>query len=136
MLSEAEGRWLDYAWSVVATPERHRTACTANGGAIPGPGRVEGNDLRWPGYLGEHYRPGRSVLCVGAVHREGTAALQAGDRVIAETDRALVEGAREWLGTGRSAHSDERYLERLRAAYVRALPSWSVAMEAPLSSAR
>lgn len=125
MVTETERRWLDYAWTVVAAPEEHRAACVANGGAVPGPGRVDGNEVRWPGYLGKNYEPGRSVLCVGAVHREATAELVAGDPVIADTNRELVDVSRRWLGRGRSAENDHQYLDGLRSAYVRALPSWS-----------
>lgn len=122
--SEVEDRWLEYAWAVLNTPDRHRAECIAGGGAVPGPGRVDGNELRWPGYLGARYEPGRSVLCVGAVHREATLELHA-DPVIASTDREFIDVARAWLRSGRSAASDAEYLDGLRAAYVRALPSWS-----------
>ena len=102
MASPTESRWLDYAWSVLNVSERHRAQCVAGGAAVPGAGRVDGNELRWPGYLGVDYEPGRCVLCVGAVHREATLELHATDPVIAATDDEPIAGARAWKETGRS----------------------------------
>lgn len=65
--SDHEQRWLDHAWRVVDCPVEHRRARERHGGAQPGPDRVDGNELRWPGYLGRDYEPGRGVLYVGAV---------------------------------------------------------------------
>ncbi len=124
MPTDVEARWLDYAWDVVDCPDSHRRACEAAGGGIPGPGRVDGNDLRWPGYLGRDYCEGSGVLCVGAVHREAPLAMEATDPIIARTNRELVAGARTWLRAGRSPQSDAAYLERLRSAYEEALPRW------------
>ncbi len=125
MPTDDERRWLDYAWSVIDTPAEHLRRCIGRGGATPGEGRVEGNELRWPGYLGRNYGAEPRVLCVGAVHREGTPALQAGNQTIAETDRQLVSAARLWRESGRSDVVDARYLANTRDAYERALPAWS-----------
>jgi len=124
-MTQLEQRWLDYAWSVLNSPAEHRRECLANGSAVPGPGRVDGNDLRWPGYLGRDYEPASGVLCVGAVHREGNPANRDDGSVAERTDAELVAGAREWLTTGRSPTSDAGYLESLRSSYQQALPTWS-----------
>lgn len=124
-MTQLEQRWLDYAWSVLNSPAEHRRECLANGSAVPGPGRVDGNDLRWPGYLGRDYEPASGVLCVGAVHREGNPANRDDGSVAERTDAELVAGARKWLTTGRSPTSDAGYLESLRSSYQQALPTWS-----------
>lgn len=92
---------------------------------MPGPGRVDGNELRWPGYIGPDYREGHGVLCVGAVHRESPPKLERSNPVIARTNAELAAGAREWLASGRSEAADERYLRQLQATYKTALPAWS-----------
>lgn len=125
MLTETERRWLDYAWEVVNCPTGHRRACERAGGARPGQGRVDGNELRWPGYLGRRYGEERGVLCVGAVHREATPELERRDRTIGRTNAELATSAREWLAGGRSEPGDSRYLGRVRSAYEEALPQWA-----------
>lgn len=124
-MKTAEQRWLDYAWSVVNCPAAHRQACERNGGAVPGPDRVDGNELRWPGYLGRNYEPRKGVLCVGAVHRESTPEGERGNRVVYETNAELAATARRWVASGRSGESDAAYLQGLRDAYERALPAWT-----------
>ena len=62
--------------------------------------------MRWPGYLGERYEPEQGVLCVGAVHRQGTTELHVRDPVNAATDGELVSVTRSWLTEGRSAASE------------------------------
>jgi hypothetical protein len=123
MLTEVERNWLDYAWRVVNCPDEHRAVCVAAGGAVPGPGRVDGNELRWPGYVGRKWIPGRGVLCVGAVHREADQAKHGGE-VISRTNRELNEATRAWASRGRSTETDEVYLRAVQAAYVDALPTW------------
>ena len=59
MLPDIEAAWLNYAWRVVNCPESHRARCIREGVGVPGPGRVDGNDLRLPGYLGRNYEPER-----------------------------------------------------------------------------
>lgn len=115
--------WLNYAEEVVNCPDAHRRRCIAAGGAVPGSERVDGNELRWPGYLGADWQPGTGVLCVGSVHREAEPAKQI-DPVNLRTDRELVVATRTWLAAGRSQGSDADYLHSLRAAYVDALPTW------------
>ncbi len=117
MISEVEARWLDYAWAVVNCPDYHRRKCVADGAAVPGPGRTDGNDLRWPGYIGRNYVPGHSILCVGAVHREPNPE--------EETAHGLIASARHWLAEGRSETSDHEYLESVREQYEQNLPRWS-----------
>ncbi len=125
MENGTEQRWLDYAWSVVDCPDRHRAQCEALGTAVPGPGRVDGNEVRWPGYLGRDYREGVGVLCVGAVHREARPEEEAPGTVVGRTNAALVEAHRRWLRQGRSQDEDSRFLESVRDAYEEALPHWS-----------
>ncbi len=123
-LTDAERNWLDYAWRVVNCPDAHRAACVAAGGAIPGSGRVDGNELRWPGYVGREWEPGKGVLCVGAVHREGDPAKHDGE-IITRTNRELNDATRAWPSRGRSPETDEAYLRAIQAAYVDALPTWA-----------
>ena len=125
MENETEQRWLDYAWSVVDCPDRHRAQCEALGAAVPGPGRVDGNEVRWPGYLGRDYREGVGVLCVAAVHREARPEEEAPGTAVGRTNAALVEAHRRWLRQGRSQGEDSRFLESVRDAYEEALPHWS-----------
>ena len=125
MVTATEKRWLDYAWSVADCPERHRKQCEALGAAVPGPGRVDGNEVRWPGYLGRDYAAGAGVLCVAAVHREARPEEEAPGSAISRTNADLVAAHRGWLRRGRSRREDSRFLESVRAAYEEALPHWS-----------
>jgi hypothetical protein len=113
--------WLDYAWHVIACPDTHRSPCSARGGAVPGRGRVDGNELRWPGYLGPRWEPGRGALCVGGVHCEAYPVKHA-DPVLVRTDAELVAAARAWLAESRSPYSDDPYLRPTRDADIDALP--------------
>ena len=124
-MTEIEDRWLDYAWSIVNCPTFHRNRCEALGAAIPGPGRVDGNEVRWPGYLGRDYPEESGILCVAAVHREGSPEDEAGDPVIRRTNAELVDAHRRWVRCGRSSREDRAYLEAVRGAYEHALPRWS-----------
>ena len=85
---------------------------------------MDGNELRWPGYLGRNYIEGRGILCVGAAYRESTLEVERRNPVIARTNADLIACAREWISAGRSEESDERYLDRLRNAHEDALPEW------------
>jgi hypothetical protein len=122
--SQTEQRWLAHAWGVVTANEKHLYDCVAAGGATPGPGRVDGNELRWPGYLGRHYREERGVLVVGAVHKEASPANEQRQPVIARTNAMLVEATRRWRATGRGPAADAAYLAAIRTAYEEALPAW------------
>ena len=124
-MTATEERWLDYAWSVASCPASHRERCEALGAAVPGVERVDGNELRWPGYLGCNYREGFGILCVGHVHREGRPSDEANDPVIRKTNAELVRAHRCWLYRGRSAVEDLLYLDAVRKAYADGLPSWS-----------
>ena len=117
--------WLDYAWSVVNCHASHRKQCEEFGAAVPGAGRVDGNEVRWPGYLGRNYRKGVGILCVGAVHREARLTDDANNSVIKRTNAELVRAHRHWLRRGRSQVEDLAYLEAIRIAYADALPHWS-----------
>jgi hypothetical protein len=88
-LSPVEEGWLHYARDVVGDLE-HRRQCAGLGGSPDHPG-VDAIDLRWPGYLGERATPGRTILCVGAVHRE----FASGSLRPHHRDR-LVEATRAW----------------------------------------
>ncbi len=124
-MTATEERWLDYAWSVINCPASHRERCEALGAAIPGIGRVDGNEVRWPGYLGRGYRERVGVLCVGAVHREARPEDEARNSVIRRTNTQMVNAHRRWLQRGRSRDEDRTYLEAVRGAYEDALPHWS-----------
>src|SRR5215212_8545264 len=100
-VNDLERRWLDYAWDILNCPEEHRRRCVGAGAAVPGPRRVDGNDLPWPGYLGQDWNPNRGVLCVGAVHREPSPEGEAANPVGARTNAELIECARRWLREGR-----------------------------------
>ncbi len=123
-MTEIEERWLDYAWSIINCPKSHRERCEALGAAVPGHGRVDGNEVRWPGYLGEGYREGTGILCVGAVHREARPEEEARDSVTRRTNAELVNAHRRWVQRGRSRDEDRDYLAAVRAAYECALPRW------------
>ena len=124
-MTETEERWLNYAWSVINCPKSHRERCEALGAAVPGHGRVDGNEVRWPGYLGEAYREGTGILCVGAVHREARPEDEASDSAMRRTNAALVNAHRRWVQRGRSRDEDRDYLAAVRVAYEDALPRWA-----------
>lgn len=106
----------------MSCPDDHRRACEAAGGAIPGPGRHDGNELRFPGYLGRSYQEEQGILCVGAVHREADP--DELDPQHAKLDAELVNAHRDWLTSGRGSGPDAQFLARLRAAYEGSLPFW------------
>jgi hypothetical protein len=125
-MDETEERWLDYAWRVVNCPPAHLRLCENAGGARSGPGRVDGLDLRWPGYLGRNYHESQGILCVGAVHLEVPLAELESNPEGFRSDQTQVEAVRTWLTEGRSSGTDEIFLERMRTAYegVGGLPRW------------
>ena len=123
MVTKIEESWLDYAWSVVDCPDQHRTRCEVLGAAVPGPGSMDGNEVRWPGYIGRNYQENKGVLCIGAAHREAHPE-EAADPVIGRTNADLVEAHRRWLHNGRSQTEDMAFLEGVRSAYEEALPHW------------
>jgi hypothetical protein len=88
---------------------------------------VDGNELRWPGYLGLGYELRRGILCVAHAHREPTAETERGDPTIRDTNDRLIEATRSWTGPGlRSVTRDQQYLGAVRSAYEEALPAWNV----------
>ncbi len=124
-VNEIEANWLEHAWQIVNCPETHLRRCQAAGGAVPGQGRVDGNELRWPGYLGRGYPSEGGILCVGAVHREERPDDEKKNPVIGRTNRELATATRHWMASGRTATNDVHYLESVRTAYEVALPEWS-----------
>ncbi len=116
---------MTFAWRVVNCREPHLENCIKAGAAVPGPGRVDGNDIRFPGYLGRNYRPG-GILCVGAVGREPTLEGEEGEPEIARTNADMFKATRKWKKNGRSRKSDATYLESIRLTYEEALPMWSI----------
>ena len=121
-LSDIEQRWLDYAWGLVNCPEGHRRACEAAGGARPRAGAVDGNELRWPGYLGRNYA---GILCVGHINREMTPEAEA--RMAIPVRRRYAEQilqSRRWIAEGRSPDSDRAYLEVVRTTHEAVVPLW------------
>ena len=123
-MNETERLWLDYAWRVVNCPEPHLSACINKGAAVPGIDRVDGNDLRLPGYLGRNYRPG-GILCVAAVSREPSLQDEEDSPPIARTNASLFKLTRRWIRRGRSRESDSRYVRSMRLCYEEALPIWT-----------
>lgn len=101
--------WLAYARRLLED-QSHRAACDL----VLGPQAVEradAGDLRWPGYLGESFRPG-GLLVVQTVHREfssGRPSLPA-----AATGR-LVAATRAWRD---GSVDDAFWLQEMRAVYV------------------
>lgn len=121
-MTETEDRWLDYAWLVVNCTPEHRSGCEARGGAPLGATRQDGNDFRWPGYLGRRYDEGRGLLCVGHVHRERTGTDLA--EVDAKVEGLLVDAVRAWLSLGRSPENDASYLAAVQDAFEEWIPAW------------
>ncbi len=122
-MNKIERAWLDYAWQVVNCPESHLYACINAGAAVPGKGRVDGNDLRLPGYLGRNYRPG-GILCVAAVGREPTIEREKKYPVIRRTNANLYNLTQKWIKKGRSSRKDAQYLKSAQICYEEALPNW------------
>ena len=118
MTTPTEARWLDYAWRVATCGPAHRARCELQGGASARPGE-EGNELRWPGYIGRDYQEGTGVLCVGHVH--GT---NWNDRADSMARPRLEAALREWIASRRSDVADRTYLETVRDVFERWLPSW------------
>ena len=123
-MNETEKSWLDYAWRVVNCPENHLDACIRAGAAVPGIDRVDGNDLRLPGYIGRNYQLG-GILCVAAVGREPSLCDEKKDPVNAKLDARLFATIRRWIRDGRSQRNDAEYLESARVCYEESLPGWS-----------
>lgn len=123
-LTKLEKRWLGYAWRVVNCPQSHLDACRRAGAAVPGPSRVDGNDMRLPGYLGRNYRSG-GIICVAAVSREPSLEDEKEESATLRTNNAKIfQVTREWIKNGRSRGNDALYLESIRSAYENALPKW------------
>ena len=129
-----EHDWLDWAWPIVRIavddPEhlswcRERLAAaeyehdeTADPASDP--------TLRWPGYVGVDWEPGRGVLFVGSVHSDFT---RDGRRAGPPERYAIVAGMasanRGWRQSTRDTARDTRYLESTREAYASLIPGWS-----------
>ncbi len=123
VMTGTELLWLDYAWCVVNCPQSHLTACIKAGAAVPGIDRVDGNELRLPGYLGRNYRPG-GILCVAAVGREPSLEDEKKNPENAKRDARLFKLTRKWIEAGRSPENDLQYLQSVRLFYEEALPGW------------
>jgi len=110
-----ETAWLEYSRTIV-TDTTHRNACAALGGSATG---VDGviTDLRWPGYSGQHYKPG-GLLWVNIVHAD---LRQKGCEATAST---LIEATRGWRD---GEVTDQEYLDANRNAYSVGLRRWTVA---------
>ncbi len=85
---------------------------------------MEGNDLRWPGYLGRSYKEGAGILCVGHYLREPTPELYRDKPVLEVADRRLVELTRRWKDDRRTPESDETYLRGVQNASKDAIQWW------------
>jgi hypothetical protein len=124
--TEIKDRWLQYAWEVLRCPPRHVMRCEELGASRPGPGEADGNELRWPGYIGRNFGPEPRVLCVSIAHADPRELQHGQDPRILEVNRRLVATARKWLEGGRLAESDSAYLERTRREYEKAWDLWRV----------
>lgn len=115
-MNDFERQWIDYAWGVVACTPAHAADCRRSGGV----GVADGSDVRFPGFIGPDYEPGRGVLCMGHVHRY-------------LPDRDDVEGGRlhqindallTWRTSGRGEDADASFLAESRSAYMASAPTW------------
>jgi hypothetical protein len=109
-----ENEWLSYAWSVLTDGE-HVRQCEKSGGT-----GIEDVSLRWPGYLGERYKPG-GLMIVANIHRDF-----ASGRAGADLASRLVLSTKAWRDIGRSEASDSAYLSANRTCYLEGLRSWTV----------
>lgn len=113
-----EQAWLDYAWQVVTTPEDHKRGCLLRG-AARGAGMDGGNAIRYPGYVGRAFVPGKGILCLAHVHREPDS-----PEHVAQGEAEYVRAHEKWLAAGRSSEADTRYLEQVRSYYEVGLRGW------------
>ena len=119
--------WLDYAWRVVDAERSvpsHYAYCERLRGNIDEPVAGEGR-LRWPGTVNSNFKPEHGVLFVGSVHREfhvGRGGRE--DDVLRAQERTLVAANKRWRDEGRSANSDQAYLDSTARAYEMSIPRW------------
>ena len=118
-MTGTERRWLDYAWNVVNCPLHHRRGCLIRG-AASGNGVDGGNELRFPGYIGRSYEPGRGVLLVGHVHREPEPHMS-----LPGDPARFVAAHFRWIEHGRSDEADAAFLAEVRRYYGEAVAGWN-----------
>jgi hypothetical protein len=110
--------WLDYAWSVVNTADRHLGGCRALGGSPDIGQRHAPAWMRWPGYVGRRWQPGRGLLFIGSVHREfDIGASRRPDLTLLGLEEELIAANSAWRGTGRGPAADSQYLSRTQDAF-------------------
>ena len=138
-LTAWELAWLDWARPIVDCINEkpaHFKWCTERIGACgyDGPG-ADDPTLRWPGYLGAEWRPGRGVLFIGSVHADFTGyAPQGLDRRSvpsprdpaerARLARAMGEANRAWRDAPKDSAAAEVFLTASRRAYASLAPGW------------
>lgn len=113
-VSPVEAEWLAYARRVCRDLQ-HRADCRSLGGS-PVSDPLVAPDARWPGYLGQHYRPG-DVLWVNIVHSD-----LAGGGAAAAAE-VLVDANARW-SSGKA--EDEEYLRLTRKGYLDGFDHWKV----------
>lgn len=111
-----EAQWIEYAWSVVACGSDHVRRCTAAGGL----GVLDEEAVRFPGFVGPDFEPGRGVLCLAHVHRY----LPEVDDISGGRFRAFSDAIVGWKKRGRSDESDAVFLAESRPAYMASAKEW------------
>jgi hypothetical protein len=134
-LASWEKAWLDWAHPIVQMATNnpcHLGWCEDALGPARypnSPNDPASNDptLRWPGYVGSRWRPGRGILFVGSVHsdfsKEGR---RSGDPDRLAVVQKLADANRRWRDSPRRSRSDDlRYLTQTREGYVALIPGWN-----------
>jgi hypothetical protein len=104
---------------VVNASQHHRRGCLVRD-AASGRGLDGGNDIRFPGFLGERYTPEQGLLCVGQVHREPTNP----EHLDGDPER-FIAAHRAWRESGRLADADTAFLAEVRRYYAATAASWN-----------
>jgi len=129
-----ETAWLDWARPIVCMSDEnpsHLKWCRDTLGPAEYP---EDNPtdpacdptLRWPGYVGKRWVPGRGVLFVGSVHSDFTRdGGRHGDAKRVATVATMAAANTQWREGVRNDRQDREYLNRTREAYASLIPGWA-----------